>query len=343
MYAVLLVALISLLLRLAAVHFSCLRSSTWRSSAAAMNLSLIVFSVVFSFLILELGFFAFGVQSDSYGFTLAAQAWKQRHWRPINRFGFRDRDIPDNILKTKKLFMVVGDSLAAGAGIEDINDRFTDRLRGYFGTDWELVVVADSGWDTADEMNAVSQFPYKPECVLLSHFINDIEHAAPLTRPRVGAFSSVLVDNSYVINFAYWRIMRLKDFNKDSVYWRSLEAAYADPLVLSKHEQVLADFLQRLPSPGRCLAVVIWPHILALEKSTPMTGPIAAFLSSKGVPYLDLAEYLKGRDPRELVVNRVDYHPSARLHREVGSLIVARLFRLSEEGHFAGFKPPPSS
>jgi len=48
---------------------------------------------------------------------------------------------------------------------------------------------------------------------------------------------------------------------------------------------------------------------------------VCAYLEDKGIDVLDLADYLEGRDPKDLVVNLLDGHPNNKLHKEVAEII----------------------
>ncbi len=53
--------------------------------------------------------------------------------------------------------------------------------------------------------------------------------------------------------------------------------------------------------------------------------PVFDLLQEGKVEVIDLAETLKGRETRSLVVNAMDYHPNEAVHEEVGDLIFERL------------------
>ena len=76
---------------------------------------------------------------------------------------------------------------------------------------------------------------------------------------------------------------------------------------------------------GVRLVTVVFPDLANLDWSRPFTQKMVRLLRSRRVPVVDLSEKLSGRDPRELVVNNFDAHPSVRLHAEVASLIRAEL------------------
>ena len=52
-----------------------------------------------------------------------------------------------------------------------------------------------------------------------------------------------------------------------------------------------------------------------------MTSKVAEFLREHCVPVLNLEPLLEGRDPKSLVVNSLDAHPSESLNAEVGELL----------------------
>ena len=118
--------------------------------------SLSIFSVLYLLVFLEIGFGTFLVHSDGYGFTLASQLWFQTYWKPINSYGYRDLE---HEWEGSRLLFVVGDSFAAGHGIENISDRFSGVLQEKAGTGWTVAVLAKNDWNLGDEYQALVRHP----------------------------------------------------------------------------------------------------------------------------------------------------------------------------------------
>jgi len=59
----------------------------------------------------------------------------------------------------EKIVLVLGDSFAAGQGIELAEERLGNRLGRAFGPGWRVVNVAKNGWCTPDAIDAFQHEP----------------------------------------------------------------------------------------------------------------------------------------------------------------------------------------
>lgn len=170
---------VPLLALVVAYVFSGRRWGRWmRVRNVALGTCVSLLSLWMLLLIFELGFKLFVIQSDGFGHTLAAQRWFEKYWGPTNSFGFRDREFSEtDLASTEKLF-VVGDSFVAGLGINDPEERFSNHLRRWLAPDWSVCNLGRMGWNTRQELDAIRSFPIKPDLVVWSYYINDIENAA---------------------------------------------------------------------------------------------------------------------------------------------------------------------
>ena len=108
---------------------------------------------------------------------MRGKAWFERHWKPVNSLGYRDAE-PFPPKPGQKSLVVLGDSFAAGHGVNRAEDRFSSVAATILGQDWQVFNVAKIGWDTMDETRALKAFPVKPDVVVLAYYLNDIFHAA---------------------------------------------------------------------------------------------------------------------------------------------------------------------
>jgi len=139
-----------------------------------INLSVSGFAFLYFFILLE-GVFAYCfVQSDGFAFTLSANRWHAKYWKPINSYGYRDYE-PE---WGKKTVFVVGDSFAAGAGIRNIDNRLSNVLSQKLGDDWTVTILAQSGWSPDEYLKALQDHQEKPDVIIISYFLNDIVRAA---------------------------------------------------------------------------------------------------------------------------------------------------------------------
>lgn len=294
---------------------------------AAQNLLLSVFSLAYLFLILEAVFANFFIHSDGFGFTLASQRWFETYWNPINSDGYRDAEHQWN---REHILFIVGDSFVAGHGIKYISNRFSGVLADKLGNDWTVAVIADNGWGPQQEYLALANHRKKPDRIIVSYFINDIQNAAKknkIKRPRLiekpNKWIRPLVENSFVLNWFYWRLYR--GGSQTDVYWNYLKRAYSDDKTWKTHERELQSLIDYAKDEGSEIAFLIWPSLEDIAGSKEITSKVAGFLQSKGVTIIDLTEYFKDRSPRSLVVNPMDAHPNEQINAEVAEILFQRL------------------
>ena len=305
-----------------------------RTRASAVNLALCFLTVAWFLLFLELVFAFFHVESDFYGFTLAARKWHRKYWKPINSLGFRDVEHDPKVLQEKRVVFVVGDSLAAGYGIDDFQDRFPNRLGEMLGEEWEVVILTLSGWDSEQEYRALENYSRVaiPETIVLSYYINDNIHAfedlgyeEPQAVVRPQGLRKKVIEASHLFNFVCWRTYRLVHRDVGDKYWAYIREVSADPQVWDIHRRQLCKFIEFAERCHARLVVVVFPHLAGVEWSRSLTQPVVDLFQSEGVEVLDLTPVFEGRDPKELVVSSIDPHPNERVHEEVAALLFEAL------------------
>jgi hypothetical protein len=320
-------AVVSLLVGLAVASFGWLWRTPSRFRSGLARVLVLFFATAYVLIALEFVFANFMIQSDGVGRSLSARKWKALHWQPRNALGYRDRE---HRWQQRTLF-VVGDSFAAGAGIEQIADRFADVLGTMLGDEWTVAVLAKPGWNTLDEHSALARHPRTPDRIIVSYYINDIEPAAlarGLRRPLFGASlegpAATLVERSYLLNWIYWRLSRSGAGVADA-YWAYLSEAFENEEIRKIHEAHLVGLIDYARKKDIGVSFVVWPYLRDPEQSRPFTDEVVRVLREQQVETLDLARHFEGRDPADLVVNPMDAHPNERIHREVARLIHERL------------------
>jgi hypothetical protein len=298
----------------------------WRTAGLAGLVA--VDAAAATLLVLELGMALFFAQSDGFNLTRSSQNWFARYWKPVNSLGYRDAE-PRLKAAGEKLVVVVGDSFAAGHGVDRAEDRFADVLGRDLGAGWRVGMVAKPGWDTVDEDKGLRAYPQKPDVVVLAYFVNDIIPAArerhadlqfPIRFPR--GMTQYLVDHFALANFAYWRLARTGNMEgAGQRFWEGLAQAYADPEVWSVHAAQLDSIVAWCRDNGTRLVVLVIPNLVNVAGSAPMTGKVAAFFRDKGVTTVDLTGPLAGRRSSDMVVNAVDSHANVKLHAEIAGLL----------------------
>jgi hypothetical protein len=294
----------------------------------ALNISISVFTVLYLFVVLEIIFYNFFVCSDGFGFTLSSKRWFSKYWKPINSYEYRDSEHVH--VQGRKILFVVGDSIAAGHGIEAYSDRFSNVLARKLDERWEVINIAQNGWDTNNEFEAIVSYPHKPDMIILAYFINDIEGAAKkvgVNRPVLiknlpPLILASLIDYSYCANYFYWRIHRY-NFAEALVdrYREYLFQAYASKKIWEVHQKELMSIIEFTKENMSELIVIVFPDFSNIAQSKKFTSKIVDFMKKNDVRVIDMASRLTGRKAMDLVVSAIDAHPNEAVHREIAEIL----------------------
>lgn len=327
-------------LTLAVAYYALIRikrreTGTLRRRNVVLGLCTSVLSFWLLFLILEFTFKTIVIQSDAFGHTLAAKRWFERYWGPTNSFGFRDREFDTRILASAKTLFVVGDSFVAGLGINNPEDRFSNHLRRWMGSDWSVLNFGRNGWNTRQEVEALRSFPIQPDVVVWSYYLNDIAGAAAehgrnkyIDLSISPSWVRVLVENSYFANFVYWRWVRVLSRLEGGPFWEAVQADFDNEVIWKTHRHELQGVVDYTRHHHIALLVVVFPSLTDILGSQKITAKVANTFRMAGSPVIDLSDYLVGRDSRSLIVNSVDAHPNVALHLEVAQIIYNHLRNL---------------
>jgi lysophospholipase L1-like esterase len=302
------------------------------------NLIVMMLALSITLMGVEFYFKVFFAQMDSLR-TLARQNWYERYYQgAINSLGYRDVEWTEEMVDDKIKVMVVGDSFAEGVGIESPDDRFSNLLAQKLGPNYVVFNLGKRGANTKQEIEAILNYPYSPDILILSYFINDIEDVEwwysqdRPPDPSTPAMLSPVVQNSYAANFLYWRLFRLFKGNHLEAWWTWLLSLYDNPEAWWLHQQDLLNIYKAAQSEQIPMIVVVFPNLAAIESSKTVTDRVLDLYSEKGVPTLDVAELIEGIPTSELVVSPVDAHPSKLVHRLTADALYEMFVELDLSG-----------
>lgn len=295
-----------------------------------------VFTLIFLLLTLEAFFKLFVAETDTNSKLLASQNWFERYWKPINSLGYRDVEWTPQALAGKTRVIVLGDSFAAGHGIRDISHRFSGVLASDLGNRYAVMTVAKLGWSTPKEARALAKYPYPPDWVILSYYINDNEDLAGKYVTYTPQISDAtynaprLVRESYLLNYVYFRALRLPFFETDnaSSYLQFLEALYTNPDAWAAYTTQFQQIIDWCDQHHAHLMVVIFPSLVDPSSTDFATDRVAAYFKEKGIPIVEVERLVDGWQPNDRVINRFDPHPSEKLDAAVGHALAERLKQL---------------
>jgi len=329
MFAVAVVLLISVAVNVALVLRFVYTCDT-RPRRFLVNASLTVFAILLCLSALELGFRRV-VVSDAFVITLAGRKWVDTYYKPINSLGYRDDEHEADVRAGRRFMLVVGDSFAAGHGINNYRDRFSNLVGDALGDGWRVGTAAQGGWGTGRELDALRNYPLKPDVLIVSYFVNDIDDAARKAgkMPNIypagpSGLARPLVNRSYLLNFLYWRVARgWGDMGQR--YWEFTEIAYNDPEIWKIHEGELTSIIAYTEEHDIKLLFVLFPSMTQMEESFAFTEKVKDLLVRKGGPVVDMGDRLAGRPWKSLVVNAIDTHPNESVQRDVAAALVEAL------------------
>lgn len=299
-----------------------------KSGPPLENLVLVGLTVFLTLMGLEFYFKLFFAESNDIT-TLAVENWRDRYYAgAFNSFGFRDKDWTPEMIAGKTKVMVVGDSFVEGVGLKNPQDRFSDILGQMLGPDFVVFNLGRRGADTGQEVQDILNYPYAPDVLVLSYFVNDIDGIAikvglmdPPKAPVPPAILQPLVNNSYAFNFFYWRAIRLMMAGQPDLRWQWRLAAYNHPEAWDLHQRALLEIYAGAQAQQIPFFVVVFPSMTRPDQSQVVTDRIVALFKARGVPVLDVADLIQGIPSRELTVNSVDSHPNEQVHRQVAEAL----------------------
>lgn len=286
------------------------------------NMALVIYSLFFIFLILEIVFMFFA-QSHRYNGSLSSRSWFYKYY-DLNSEGYRDREYDWEAEKGKTKIMVLGDSFVEGHGIEDPEERFSNVLAHHLPESYGVYNLGHGGSDVKDGLARLKEYPLVPELLVFSYYPNDMENdcqEAGMELARIAHMGEVpgifryFVKRSYLINYIYWQYPHGSDlFN----YQDYLAGCYSDSTALGIHLGHLDSMRNYTDSLGIQMVTVIWPFLEAIDSTRFAADPIVNYLDSTGGFSLDVGAMLHDRPVEDLIVNLNDAHANEAVHKEVG-------------------------
>lgn len=295
------------------------------------NLFISITTFVFLVIFLEMGLRYFWVSSDNFQFSKMHQNWSRLYWNPINELGYRDF-APPNPNDGRIHILVAGDSLASGYGINRIEDTFPHQLNAILGENYTVNIAAQPGWGVA--LEAAQSYPIKPDILILSHYINDINegnagrlYGRGFPQIRLEPDENLLwwLDNFYLANFLYYRVFLYTQHDAVGLYNDWVYGAYADEGVWAAYEEELQAVIDWTAAENIELIVLLWPNLRDIAGSKSLTDPVGSYFNEQGVRVVDMGEILVSENPTNLTVNLFDAHPSIYSHERAAEALAAIL------------------
>ncbi|MDZ4769624.1 MAG: GDSL-type esterase/lipase family protein [Chloroflexota bacterium] len=304
------------------------------------GVSILLTTFVILFFAAEAYLRIFYITTDSYGFTAMNYHWYANfYWGKFNSLGFRDyepKPDPDGVLTR---IAVVGDSFVVGHGIPDLDQSFPQMLERDLGSDTDVLVIADSGWDSDVETSRLDQYPIRPNIVILSYYLNDVDYLLqdPAASPDAN-FDFIenetlawFVLQFFVPNYIYYNLVQFSSPIRARNFITDLVDAHLDDSLWQRHTPNLRAIVDWTRQHDARLIVLVWPHLAAIEATRPATARVRAFFEDAGVEVVDMTDILTGQNPSDLIVNRFDAHPGIAAHRFAADALAAQILETQLE------------
>ncbi|MGB5163576.1 MAG: SGNH/GDSL hydrolase family protein [Thermoanaerobaculia bacterium] len=252
---------------------------------------------------------------ETQGFPTYSQELWLRKYVHLNSLGFRDKQRTAQTGHEVRRILIVGDSFAFGAGIQDPEGRFGEQLEERLGEThgrWEVINASRSDTHTLQHIEFLrSMLDFQPELVVLIYVFNDIDYLRQVTRlsALTGSILSVgrvLFLNSYLVQELYVRIRKiwLARASDDRYY------PYDDIELLRKHLTDLRRFVSLAKENGAEVRIV--PFSFQIEQSDRTRySRFFQLAMDFELPICSLEGAFEGHSPGVLRVNSLDGHPSA--------------------------------
>ena len=258
-----------------------------------------------------------------------------------NNYFFRDRDFDPNKRAGIVRIGVLGDSIAFGGGIKNVNDRFSNILEKKLrdaGKNAQVYNLGTQGYDTGGEIESYQKVRHLNfDIIVWQYFLNDIQPYGKSTGTPIIARNSqqakivqFLSNKSFFFDFIYWRLSQRYQKTFDQLKNADL-AQYQNPEVLQKHKEEMSAFIKDLKRENKRIVVIIFPFVHLIGADYPSTNihqDLNQFFEQEGVEVINLLDYLKDKKARNLIVIGLDSHPNEAVHAEAAQKLFEKVMPL---------------
>lgn len=302
----------------------------WRNRPGRLrwvNLGLSCWMLCVGLTALELYFAFIYDASDSFNMTHVSKRWFQKHV-VTNDEGFRDdHPFPQTVPPGVHRICFLGDSFTFGHGINDVRNRFSDRVAAELdhALPGKFVVnnLGQPGWHPVLNEALLEKLVadgVQMRTVVHTFCLNDIEAFDENTSryyQKLGRHSPsfFLFRDTYFFNLAYYRVLQLRQPEIRN-YYNFVQESYDGP-AWDRMQQLLRQMHNFSQRHDIDLRMVIFPFVHNLGKDYLYESAhkkLAEFCRAEGMPVLDLLPVLTPHAGEGLTVSAFDAHPNERAH-----------------------------
>ena len=273
--------------------------------------------------------------SDGLGFLKVNERWHKRHVVYNSHF-FRDRDFDANKKEGVTRIGILGDSIAFGGGIKNVDDRFSNILEKKLkesGKNVEVYNLGTPGYDTEGEIGRYQSVRHlKFDILVWEYFLNDVQRLEKSTgtpiiikNSKQGEIAQFLSSKSFFFDFLYWRLS--SRYNKTLGELRTADLdRYKDEQQVADHKEMINNFIKTLDQDNTKVVTVIFPLLYFLGPDYPardVHAMMSEHFKQNGAQVIDMLDYLKDKNGRDLWAGEFDSHPNAFVH----SLVAEKLYQ----------------
>ena len=284
---------------------------------------------------LEFGFAVSYDRTDSFNMSNVSKKWFRKYAEPeeqVLRFGanegivYRDNEpFPQTIPDDARHICFLGDSFTYGHGINHVQDRFSNELRGRLNrhSDQQFVVtnVGKPGTDlfyAEAILENLFEEEIRVDTAVYTLCLNDIESFHPDFQTYYSGdwkqgSDFFLFRDTYFFNLLYFRIQQAQRPQVKNYY--DFVRDYYDGEPWKRMQQKLSDINQLCERNDCDFRVVIFPFLHNLGEDNPFATvhkQIVDFCDEREIPVIDLLPTLESHAGEGLVVSRFDAHPNER-------------------------------
>ncbi len=320
--------------------FRAWRKESWIRLAAG-NLVILLLLLYAAFLAGEGYFYFFFDTTDGSSALLTTSRWIDRHVQS-NGLGMRDvKHDPREPRRPGELrICVLGDSIAFGQGINNVDDRFSDILERRLRADGipaAVFNVSRPGWNTSQEIRALwglAQQGAVFDIIILQFCLNDNFYVADQPPAFVEAdkraknpprLIAAAISRSLFLSFLYHSLTTYRDPVLAS-YERLVRDNFMRKETLSEYYSQLEMLRQGCDQERAKLAVVIFPFLFGPWEGYifgDMHRALDAYWRKSGVPCIDLLDDYRRFPMEGLIAGRYDRHPNAKAN----AIAAERMYR----------------
>lgn len=250
--------------------------------------------------------------------------WHRRHVE-TNSLGYRDAEPRQPKGEGIRRVVVLGDSFTFGSGIDDVRDRFGERLAELLERmrpdGWEVLNAGREDTHTLQHLEALrALLELEPELVVLLYVFNDMDYLAPVTDRRsvmhARGFPGILHPGRilYVNSYAYQALyVRLRTIVLGGA--PLAEDPYADDALLAEHLDDLARLVEEARRAGAALRIVPFDNTVSLPERAARYRRFEAAARAAALPVCGIGSAFDDHPLDALVVNRLDAHPNELANR----------------------------